>query len=698
MDAAAGRKEISQRTTAQAHRAWWSGLLFGLILVAVTIFVYRPAWNGGFLWDDDVYITNNELLTAPDGVRRIWFSLDSPSQYFPLVYTTFRIEHAVWGLDPTGYHWVNLLLHIGNALLVWLVLARLRIPGAWLAGAIFALHPVQVESVAWITERKNVLMGFFFLLTLLAWVAFLDEKTKRSWLFYGLALILYLLALSAKTTACTLPVALFLILWLQKKRFSWQRIFQIIPFFVLGIASGLLAIWWERYHQGTSRAIFTFLSPIERLLVASRAIWFYLSKLTWPSNLTFIYPRWDIAPTHLLNYAWLLAGLIVCVAIYFLRRYVGRCAEVAAGFFVATLSPVLGFIMLYTFRYTFVADHYQYLACIGPIALASAGLVNLADTSKNSRTLIFSAALCVVAVLATLTWRQAAMYGNIETLWRTTLSRNPSCWMAHNNLGIVLFEKGQLDDAIAHYRTTLQMQPNFWDADYNLGTALLGKGQVDEAIFYCDKAVTMQPNDPDTQVALANALLQKRRIDDAIVHYQKAVAIRPDYFLARYGLGHSLLEKGKLDAAIEHSRAALLIQPNNADCHTVLAIALDEKGQSAEAVKHYEKALEISPQSVSALNNLAWLLATDSNASLRNGARAIQLARQANQLSGGTNTLVLRTLAAAYAEAGQFGKAIESAKTAMQLGRSQGDDSLATELQQQIALYELGLPYRETAK
>src|SRR6266481_5311462 len=672
--------------------------VFGLLLAAITIFAYRPAWNGGFLWDDDDYIIKNYLLTASDGLQRIWFSLDSPSQYFPLVYTTFRIERALWDLNPSGYHWVNLLLHVANALLVWRLLARLNVPGAWLAGAIFALHPVQVESVAWITERKNVLMGFFFLLTLLAWVAFLDEKTKRPWLYYGLALILYLLALSAKTTACTLPVALFLILWLQKKRISWERIFQINPFFVLGIASGLLAIWWERYHQGTSRAIFTFLSPTERLLVASRAIWFYLSKLAWPSNLTFIYPRWDIAPTHLLNYVWLLAGVIACGAIYFLRRCVGRSVEVAAGFFVATLSPVLGFIMLYTFRYTFVADHYQYLACIGPIVLASAGLVNLADAFKTSRTLILSAALCVVALLAILTWRQAAMYGNIETLWRTILSRNPSCWMAHNNLGIVLFEKGQLDDAIAHYQTTLQMQPNFWDADYNLGTALLGKGYVDEAIFYCDKAVRMQPNDPDAQVALANALVQKRRIDDAIVHYQKAVAIRPDYFLARYGLGHALLETGKLDAAIEHSRAALLIQPNNADCHTILAVALDEKGQFAEAIEHYEKALEISPQSVSALNNLAWLLATSSNAPLRNGARAIQLAERADQLTGGANALVLRTLAAAYAEAGQFGKAIETAQTAIQLGRSQGDDSLATELQQQIALYELGLPYREIAK
>src|ERR1700747_146795 len=280
-------------------------LIFALVLAAATIFAYRPAWNGGFLWDDDVYITNNELLTAPDGLRRIWFSLDSPSQYFPLVYTTFRIEHAVWGLDPTGYHWLNLLLHVCNALLVWVVLARLKVPGAWLAGAIFALHPVQVESVAWITERKNVLMGFFFLLTLLAWVSFVDERTKRPWLSYLLALVLYGLALSAKTTACTLPAALLLILWLKRKRIDWRRILQVIPFLLIGLGMGLITIWWERYHQGTGRALFGFLSPLERVLICSRAVWFYLSKLIWPSNLTFIYPRWTVSSAYMINYLWL---------------------------------------------------------------------------------------------------------------------------------------------------------------------------------------------------------------------------------------------------------------------------------------------------------------------------------------------------------------------------------------------------------
>src|SRR5262252_2815093 len=305
------------------------GLIFAVVLAAVTIFAYRPAWNGDFLWDDDAYIINNELLTAPDGWHRIWFSLDSPSQYFPLTYSTFRIEHALWGLNTTGYHWVNLLLHVANALLVWAVLARLKVPGAWLAAAIFALHPVQAESVAWITERKNVLMAFFFLLTLLAWIAFVDERTKRPRFYYCLALVFYALALSAKTTACTLPAALFLVLWLLKRPINQQRIFQIVPFVLMGIAMGLLAVWWERYHQGTSQAVFPFLTPVERILVASRAVWFYLSKLIWPSNLTFIYPQWTVAPTRPLDYAWLLAGVALCAVIYFARRYVGRGIEVA---------------------------------------------------------------------------------------------------------------------------------------------------------------------------------------------------------------------------------------------------------------------------------------------------------------------------------------------------------------------------------
>src|SRR5215471_19220115 len=625
--------EIARRIFSTRSRA----LIFAVVLAVVTIFAYRPAWHGGFLWDDDDYIINNELLTAPHGWQRIWFSLDSPSQYFPLTYSTFRFEHALWGLNTTGYHWVNLLLHVGNALLVWAVLAHLRVPGSWLAAAIFALHPVQVESVAWITERKNVLMGLFFLLTLLAWVAFVEERTRRPWIFYCLAVTCYVLALSAKATACTLAAALFLILWLEKKQITMRRLIQILPFVVLGIGMGLVAVWWEHYHQGTNRGLFTFLSPIERILVASRAVWFYLSKVFWPSNLTFIYPRWNISPTNLTDYIWLIAGIAACVAIYFSRRYFGRSVEVAAAFFVATLSPVLGFIMLFTFRYTFVADHYQYLACIGPIALASAGIVNLSDKFAQYRGVVVSVALFVVASLGMLTWRQAAMYTDIETLWRTTLARNPECWMAHTNLGLVLLQQGKIDDGIAHYRSALQMQPDSWDAEYNLGTALVRKGQVDEAIQHCERAVAMRPTDPDAQVSLGDALLRKGRIDDAIDHYQKAMTAHPDHFLSRYGLCQALLEKGELDSAIQVCRSALALWPLDVDCQTALAIALEEKGNPAEAMQHYQKALEIAPNSIPTLTNLAWLLATSQDGSLRNGAKAIDLARQADRLVGGTD-------------------------------------------------------------
>ena len=673
----------------------WRVYLFLLLLATVTILAYRPAWHGGFLWDDDAYVANNELLTAPDGLRRIWFSFDSPSQYFPLVYTTFRIERALWGLNPAGYHVVNVLLHVANALLVWRLLARLRVPGAWLAGAIFALHPVQVESVAWITERKNVLMGFFFLLTLLTWVEFLDQQTRRRWRLYLLALVLYALALLSKTTACTLPVALLLILRLRKKSVTKGTLLQVVPFVVLGIAMGLLTIWWERYHQGTRGPLFA-LGLIERILVASRAVWFYLGKLFWPSNLTFIYPRWIVSPTEPLQYAWLAALGGLCAAIFFARRYVGRSLEVAALFFVATLSPVLGFIMLYTFRYTFVADHYQYLASIGPIALASAGITTLAASFKESRHSIFGAAVCIVAALAVFTWRQSTMYADIEALWRTTIARNPGCWMAHNNLGIVLSQKGEIDEAIAHYRKTLEMSPDFADADYNLGNALLQKGEIDAAILHCQRAVTIQPNDPEAQVALGNALFQKGLIDESIVHYQKALGIRPYYVTAHYNLSSAFLKKGEIDKAIFHCQAVLSAQPEHADAHTILASAFLQKGEIGNAIEQYKKTLEIAPRSVPALNNLAWILATYSDPAFRDGTKALELAQRANEFSGRNNPIILRTLAAAHANIGQFSAAVEVGQLALSLTDRQSP--LASALQRELAGYEASEPYRESVK
>jgi protein O-mannosyl-transferase len=530
-------------------------------LAALTVFAYWPAWHGGFIWDDDRYVTHNYLLIASDGLCRIWFSLDAPSQYFPLAYTVLRIERSLWDLNPVGYHWVNILLHLGNALLVWCVLARLKVPGAWLAAAIFALHPVQVESVAWISELKNVLMGFFFLLTLLAWVAYTDARGKHRKIFYAAALVFYLFALCAKSTACTLPAALLLVLWLKEKPIRARALLEIIPFVLLALGMGLLAVWWEKYHQGTRMLVS--LGPLERLLIASRAVWFYVGKIFWPAKLTFIYPQWQIDAASPVAYLWLIAAIAFVVAIYYGRRWFGRSVEVATLFFVVTLGPLLGFIMLYTFRYTFVADHYQYLASIGPIALASAGLVTLSRSSKTRQRVVGGASVAILICLGLLTWRQSATYRDAETLWRATIAKNPDCWMAYNNLGVVQFEKGGVEDAIEKYQQSLGLHPDYPEAHYNLGSALLQEGYADEAIRQCEEALKIQPNEPDAHVVLGNAFMAKRDVDRAINQYQQALTVRPEDSNAHYNLGIALQEKGETERAAREYEKARKYEPRD---------------------------------------------------------------------------------------------------------------------------------------
>jgi protein O-mannosyl-transferase len=672
--------------------------LFAMVLVLATIFAYRPAWNGGFVWDDDFYVTKNSLLTAPDGLRRIWFSFESPSQYFPLTYTSFRIERMLWGLKPSGYHWINILLHAANALLVWRLLAELRVPGAWLAAGIFALHPVQVESVAWITERKNVLMAFFFLLALLAWTRFIDERNQRPvqrsrahrrrrakevtqarklsrlpWCFYWLALIFYLLALCSKATACTLPAALFLILWLQKKRIDWRRVLQIAPFVVLGLAMGVMAIWWERYHQFTLGPMFA-LGPLERLIVATHAVWFYLGKLFWPANLTFIYPQWTVDPNNPFSYIWLVAGIALCVAIYFARCYVGRSVEVAAAFFVATLSPVLGFIMLYTFRYTFVADHYQYLACIGPIALVSAGLVTLTNSVGYGPRFLSALGILTFGGLGLLTWRQSATYRDSETLWRTTIDRNPSCWMAETNLGSELLERGDIDGAIPHLEKSLRLKFDALESHNSLTSALFRKGDADAAIAEAHVALNFDPNNGETYAVLGMALMTKGQLDEAIAQLSKAVEILSNYSQPHYSKAVETLS-------------------NYSHAHYNLALALAEKGETLDAIAHYEKAIEAQPEMLEALTNLAWIFASSSDANIRNGPKAVQLAEKASRLTNDTNPVVLRTLAAAYATNESFDKALETSRRALQFAQEQRNSELTETIRREMSLFEAGLPY-----
>ena len=530
-------------------------ILAGAILLMVLI-AYIPAMMGGYVWDDDKYVTQNPLLTMPGGLQKIWFSLDSPSQYFPLVYTMFRFERAIWGLHPFGYHFINVLIHALNAILLWWILRKLRIPGAWLAAAIWALHPVNVESVAWITERKNTLSTFFYMLSVLGWMRYLDKDEQRKYTFYGLSIAATALALFAKTTACTIPAALVIILWLRKERFTARRMAEISPYAVLGLMMGLVSIWWEKNHQGTLGAQFAFTLP-ERFLIAGHALWFYLGKVFLPIKLTFSYAKWDINAGDPMQYAWLVAAIAAAVALWKLRTKLGDGPLFAGAFFAATLAPMLGFISLFTFRYTYVADHYQYVACVGPIVLFAAFIAGKIK-SNAARYGLSAIILCVLAVL---TWRQGGAYKNLEALWNDILDKNPSSWMAHDGLGVELNAQGYNSAAIDHYNEALRLNPDHWEGYLNMGVALDDQGKFQEAIDSFNKAVKLNPRNPTIRYVLGNSLARAGRVDDAIREFENALDLDPAYSEAECNLAVQLAQQGKLKEAEQHLKAALKINP-----------------------------------------------------------------------------------------------------------------------------------------
>ena len=553
-------------------QGWWLPLL--------VVLAYLPVWHAGFIWDDDRYVTQNRLLDSLGGLWRIWFSQDAPSQYVPLTYTSFWIEHALWGLWASGYHIVNVLLHAANAWLLWRLLKRLAVPGAWLAAALFALHPVQVESVAWISERKNVLALLFMLLAAGAWLDFIESPLPAGKRSYRRALLFHALALAGKATACLLPVALLCLLWLKGEKLNRRRLQQLVPFVLLGIGIGLIAMWWERHHQGTEGAMFS-LSPLARVLVASRAVWFYPGKLVWPVDLSFIYPQWPINAAEPQGYVWLLACL-TALAVFLARRPRLDGIGVAAVFYVAMLSPLLGFIMLYTFRYTFVADHYQYVACIGPLTLAAAGLAGVFERIKSKYSVpALAAGGALLCVLGGLTWAQCGAYDNRGTLWRDTLKKNPGCWMAENNLANFLVQQGQTDEALAHYQRALALKPDYADAHYNYGVILLRLGQKDAGVAHLEAALWSEPDHARAHNNLGIVLIEAGRLDEAIGHFERALQRQPKLTSARINLAVALSRQGHVDQAISQVQQVLKLNPRDVEAQRLLAILSERKASAA---------------------------------------------------------------------------------------------------------------------
>jgi tetratricopeptide (TPR) repeat protein len=608
-----GKSHNPQRIVASPFTGFASlPYLQACLLLLMAALAYGPALRGGFVWDDDKYVTANPLLTAPDGLQRIWFSAHLQSQYFPLVFTTFRYERLWWGLNPLGYHLVNVLLHGLNALLVWLVLRRLKAPGAWFAAAIFALHPVNVESVAWITELKNVESMFFYLLALLAWMKFAEPKAPGSWTCYGLALGAYVLALFAKTTACTLPAALALVLWVRGERFGWRRAFQILPFVLWGLAMGLVSVWWEG-QLGAGEGAEPPASLVQRMIIAGRALWFYAGKLLFPSHFCFSYPHWEINASDPAQFLPLFGCLLAGAGCWYWRRKIPRGAIAGMIFFVAALAPLLGFINEYTFRYTYVADHYQYTAAVGLIAVAAAGLRGALAWLGLTRPTALTFQAAVLAVLGGLTWQQCGVYRDSDTLWHDTLKKNPNSWMAHLNLGVDLFKRGRLDEALEHYQAAAALHPNGDTEQGNLGSALLEKGDYAGAIEHLKAASAINPNMYSVHNGLGLAYFNIGQPEQAVLHFRRALQLQPDASGIWLNLAKVLARQGKIDEALECGKKAVAVAPDRPEPLSRLGEMLLQAEQFGEAASVCRQALKLSPNRPDVLVNLGNALAAQTN-------------------------------------------------------------------------------------
>jgi len=679
---------------------WNRKSAFAGLLILITLTAYIPAMQGGFVWDDDDYVTENSTLRSSHGLRQIWLNPSSTPQYYPLVFSSFWLEYKLWGLNPTGYHVVNVLLHAFSALLLWRLLQCLNVPGAWLAAAVFALHPVQVESVAWVTERKNVLSAFFYLGSMFCLFRFFGlagEKEDESGLrWYVSGLLLFTCALLSKTVTCTLPAAMLLILWWKRGKVRGRELGALTPFFVFGLAMGLATAWLEQHHVGAVGLEWD-LSFVERCLIAGRALWFYLGKLIWPSELIFNYPRWQIDAGVWWQYIYPAGVLFVVVLLWLTRERVGRGPLVGVLFFGGTLFPALGFFDVYPFRYSYVADHFQYLASIGLIALLVGVMASAASRLPEwPRCVTRGSGLIVLVLLGVQTWHQGYVYGDMETLWTDTLQKNPVSWMAHNNLGILLKKQGKLEEAVEHYSEVLRIKPDHARAHYNLANALASQGKLEEAVAHYLEALRIKPNYAAAHNNLAVALEKQGKLEEAIAHYYQVLQITPNNAEVHYNLGVALADKGRIEEAIDQYYQALRINPNNAIVHVQLALVWAGQERPDKAIEHYQQALSLSPDSTVVLNNLAWILATNQNPSFRDGVRAVQLAEKACTLTAYKNAVSLDTLAAAYAEAGRLNEALRTAQKAVELAVAEGRVELAKDIEKRMQFYQAGKPFYES--
>lgn len=602
-------------------------MLIAAALIALTLTAYASTIRyGGFLWDDNILLTENAFIKAGDGLSRFWFTTES-YDYLPLTWTTLWLEWRLWGNHPTGYHVTNVLLHALSAVLLWRLLRELRLPGAALAAAIFAVHPVCAASVAWISERKNTLSMVFYLLTLLAYARFDAGRGKR---WYLLAILAFAAALLSKAQVIMAPVVLLGLAWWRRNKIATRDVLAVAPLLALSAIFAGITIWFQHHHalgRGSPRPEGFF----SRLAAAGMIPWFYLSKALVPVNLTMVYPRWNVDPTLVQSYVPGAALLAALGIFWIFRKHWGRPMLATLGYFVVVLFPVLGFFVMSFHRKSLVADHLQYVALPGPIVLVAAAGWHLVHRlgSKAWRILGGVLATGVLSALSAMTYSRGLTLSSLRTLWADVLAKNPTCPEAYYERATYLTDEGKLPEAMEAYQTAIRLRENYSEAYNNLGYLYTRMGNIPKVLFYMEQAVKFGPEN------------HRARFNLALAQYQTGV--------------------------------------------------------SRKAAENLRRLLEVYPDDVLVLNFLAVILASDPDPSLRNGPEAITLALKACRLTPPRDPDLadrLATLAMAYAETGQFDRALETAQSAETLAQQQGNETSRKTILVHIGSYKQREPVR----
>jgi tetratricopeptide (TPR) repeat protein len=667
--------------------------LICLGLALAILVAYAPVWHAGFItYDDPAYVTANPHVQGGlswSGLR--WaLTTGQASNWHPLTWISHMLDFQLYGMNPAGHHLTSVVLHLANSILLFLLLQRMT-KATWpsaMVAALFALHPLHVESVAWVSERKDVLSALFWILTIWAYVRWVEESgagRAGGKTFYILSVVLFALGLAAKPMLVTLPFVLLLLdYWpLQRRQAPIAGLVaEKIPFFVLSACS--CAVTFFVQFRGGS------VMPLARLPFGMRvsnvpvACARYVAKIFWPAHLAIAYPmlRWPL---------WAVAGaaLLLLLLSGFALWRVRTQPWLAVGWFwfLGTLVPVIGVVQV---GMQSMADRYSYIPGIGlfiAVVWAARGLGGRAPAILGG----LAAAICLV-----LTARQAATWKNDRTLFLHAIQNTTGNFIAYAGLGDYEAQHGETNTGISHLETSVRINPNYPNARNNLGRILLMEGRNDDALAQLQKAVALDPGLADARYNLGYALLAGGRVGEALDQFQAQVNLQPDDFKAQNNMGAILLQNGLAGDAIPFLQKAVAIKPAGAGAHYLLGNALFRMGRVAEAISQYEQSIQLDPDHVQARNDLAWILACDPDPAIRNGARAVELALRADQLSGGQNPVVIGTLAAGYAEAGKFPEAIAADKRARQVALAQTNNVLAGLLEKRLRVYEAGSSWRVT--